>query len=55
MTQPSRVRAGEDKLRASCPVSECSQKFVFELGETRVFEVLLRLFERRHFYRSELS
>jgi hypothetical protein len=29
--------------------------FVFELGETRVFEVPLLLFERRHFYRSELS
>jgi hypothetical protein len=55
VTQPTRVRTGEEKLRASCPVSECGKEFVFELSETRVFELPLLLFERRHFYRSELS
>jgi hypothetical protein len=55
VTQPSQLARGEEKLRASCPVSECGKEFVFELGETRVFEVPLLLFERRHFYRSELS
>ena len=55
LTQPSRVRTGEEKWRANCPVSECGNEFVFDLGETRVFELPLLLFERRHFYRSELS
>jgi len=55
VTQPSQLARGEEKLRASCPVSECGKEFVFELGETRVFEVPLLLFEQRHFYRSELS
>ena len=55
VTQPTRVRTGEEKWRASCPVSECGKEFVFDLGETRVFELPLLLFERRHFYGSELS
>ena len=55
MTQPTQLAKGEEKLRAIYPVSECRKEFVFELGETRVFEVPLLLFERRHFYRSELS
>jgi hypothetical protein len=29
-------------------------EFSFEGGETQVFEVPVSLFERRHFYRSEL-
>jgi len=44
----------EKKVRESCPVPECGREFEFESGETRVFEVPLPLFERRHFYRSEL-
>jgi hypothetical protein len=44
----------EKKVRESCPVPECGKEFEFETGETRVFEVPLPLFERRHFYRSEL-
>ena len=43
------------KLRAICPVSECEKEFEFEAVETRLFEVPLPLFERRYFYRSELS
>lgn len=34
---------------------ECRREFEFEIGETRVFELPLLLFERHHFYRSELS
>ncbi len=49
-----RTEIGETKVRESCHVPECGKEFEFETGETRVFEVPLRLFERRHFYRSEL-
>jgi hypothetical protein len=30
------------------------EEFAFDGGETRVFELPLFLFERRHFYRSEV-
>jgi hypothetical protein len=53
--RPVLVNRGEEKLRASCPVPECGKEFAFDLGETRVFELPVLLFERRHFYRSELS
>ena len=53
--QPSQLARGEEKFRASCPAPECGKEFAFELGETRVFDLPLLLFERRHFYRSELS
>jgi hypothetical protein len=46
---------GREKLRANCPAPECEKEFEFESGETRVFEVPLPLFERRHFFRSELN
>lgn len=42
------------KLRTNCAVPDCGKEFEFERGEARVFEVPLPLFERRHFYRSEL-
>ena len=50
------TEGGENKtkFRESCPAPECGKEFEFEAGETRVFEVSLPLFERRHFYRSEL-
>ena len=35
-------------------VPACGKDFAFEGGETGVFELPLFLFERRHFYRSEL-
>lgn len=38
-----------------CPAEECSREFEFEMSETRVLEVPLALFERGHFYRSELQ
>ena len=51
-----RTEMGETKKKVSerCPVPECGKEFEFESYETRVFEVPLPLFERRHFYRSEL-
>ena len=45
----------KEKFRASCPVPECGKEFEFEMGETRFFDLPLPLFERRHFYRSEIS
>jgi hypothetical protein len=45
----------EGKLNTTCPVQECGKQFVFEGSETRVFELPVSLFERRHFYRSELQ
>jgi hypothetical protein len=53
--QPALVNRGEEKSRAICPAPECGKEFAFELSEMRVFELPLLLFERRHFYRSELS
>lgn len=44
----------KERVRTNCPAPECGKEFDFETGETRVFEVPLSLFERRHFYRSEL-
>ncbi len=52
--EPTEPGARKDKFRAHCPASECGKAFEFELSETRVFEIPLPLFERRHFYGSEL-
>ena len=43
------------KSLARCPAAECGKEFEFEASETRIFEVPLPLFERRHFYGSELQ
>ena len=51
------ARAGysnKDKVKTRCPLPECAQEFAFEPNETRVFELPLPLFERRHFYLSEV-
>ena len=45
----------KDKVRARCLLPECAKEFAFETNETRVFELPPSLFERRHFYRSELQ
>jgi hypothetical protein len=42
------------KLSATCTVPECRKEFLFAAEETRIFELRVPLFERRHFYRSEL-
>ena len=44
----------KDMLSITCPVPDCGREFVFDGSETRVFELPVTLFERRHFYRSEL-
>jgi hypothetical protein len=36
------------------PLPECAKEFVFDTDETRVLDVPTPLFERPHFYRSEL-
>ena len=53
--EPSERGVGKDKFRANCLVPECGKAFEFELAETRVFDLPLPLFERRHFYRSEIT
>jgi hypothetical protein len=45
---------GQQKFRAVCAVPDCGREFGFEEGETRIFELPASLFERRHFYGSEL-
>jgi hypothetical protein len=51
-------RSGEgnykERLNTTCSVPECGKDFAFDGAETQMFELPLRLFERRHFYRSEL-
>jgi hypothetical protein len=44
----------KDKFRTSCALPECAKEFAFKTIETRVFELPLPLFERRHFYLSEV-
>jgi hypothetical protein len=51
----NQLALSKEKSLAICPASECGKEFEFQAGETRVFEVPLPLFERRHFYRSELQ
>ena len=41
-------------LSATCTVPQCGREFSFVADDTRIFEVPVSLFERRHFYRSEL-
>jgi hypothetical protein len=53
--QQTDARENKKKLRATCPAPDCGKEFEFETDETRFFEVPLPLFERRHFYRSELT
>jgi hypothetical protein len=50
------IRSGakQGKFRATCGVPECGKEFEFEDREIRVFELPPSVFERRHFYRSEL-
>ena len=50
------IRSGakQGKFKATCCAPECGKEFEFEEGETRVFELSHAIFERRHFYRSEL-
>ncbi len=54
LTLPTALRSDKEKFRAGCPVPECGKEFEFEASETHVFELPLPLFERRHFFRSEL-
>jgi len=44
----------KDKFKTTWPAPECGKEFAFDGAETRVFELPLSFFERRHFYRSEL-
>jgi len=46
--------SGSSKTKISCPAADCAKEFEFAWAETHEFEIPLSLFERRHFYRSEL-
>jgi hypothetical protein len=41
-------------LSATCTVSQCGREFSFVPDDTQIFDLPVPLFERRHFYRSEL-
>jgi hypothetical protein len=41
-------------LNTTCTVPECAKEFSFVADDTQIFELPVSLFERRHFYRSEL-
>jgi hypothetical protein len=41
-------------LKTTCTVPECAKEFSFVAGDTQIFDLPMSLFERRHFYRSEL-
>jgi hypothetical protein len=41
-------------LGATCSVPQCGREFSFVAGDTKIFDLPVTLFERRHFYRSEL-
>jgi len=45
---------GKPKMSTRCPAPNCGKEFEFDWSETQVHDVPLALFERRHFYRSEL-
>jgi len=51
----NQIAFSKEKSLAICPASGCGKDFEFEASETRVFELPLALFERRHFYGSELQ
>lgn len=54
LTQPAVVGSGQEKFRVGCAAPECGKEFEFDASETHVFDLPLPLFERRHFFRSEL-
>jgi hypothetical protein len=41
-------------VKTTCTAPQCAREFSFETGDTQIFELPVTLFERRHFYRSEL-
>jgi hypothetical protein len=41
--------------RVTCATPDCAREFSFDAVDTRIFDLPLYLFERRYFYRSELS
>lgn len=43
------------KSKLFCTVPDCGREFEFDLAEARTFDLPLRLFERRYFYRSEFQ
>ncbi len=51
----NQLALSQEKSLARCPAAECGKEFEFEPSETRVFDIPLPLFERHHYYRSELQ
>ena len=44
----------KERLNTTCSVPECGKDFAFDGTESQMFKLPLHLFERRHFFRSEL-
>jgi hypothetical protein len=42
-------------VRVTCAMPDCAKEFSFDAVDTRIFDLPFYLFERRYFYRSELS
>jgi hypothetical protein len=53
-TEIARSNDPVGRVRTMCPLPECAKGFIFGTNETQVFDVPTSLFERCHFYRSEL-
>jgi len=51
----SKVGLENGQGNLSCPAGECGKEFELARVETRAFELLPPMFERGHFYRSELK
>jgi hypothetical protein len=41
-------------LNTTCTAPQCGREFTFVASDAQIFELPVSLFERRHFYRSEL-
>ena len=54
---PSRIEIDpkQPKGKIVCAAPDCAREFAFDWEEARTFELPLGLFERRHFYRSEIK
>jgi len=45
----------QSKIKLSCPAPDCGKNFEIDWKEPRTFDLPISLFERGHFYRSEVQ
>jgi hypothetical protein len=53
--RPHAASGSESKIKTFCRAPDCAKEFEFDWQEMRTLELPLSLFERGHFYRSELQ